>query len=47
MIPMYPAAVAHAGSAADLDANWVYWLVRQRTFSLGGMIDVSKSGVCE
>lgn len=43
MIPMYFDFIAPGLCAGDLDGNWVLWLVRQRDFTLGGLIDTGSS----
>ena len=43
MIPMYFDFIAPGLCAGDLDGNWVLWLVHQRDFTLGGLIDTGSS----
>ena len=42
MIPMYFDFITPGICEGELDGNWVLWLIHQRTFSVGGLVDVAE-----
>ena len=42
MIPMYFDFITPGLCEGELAGNWVMWLIHQRTFSVGGLVDVAE-----
>ena len=42
MIPIYFDFITPGLCEGELDGNWVPWLIHQRTFSVGGLVDVAE-----